>query len=187
MKKIPDNAKKVFEGVIFDVYHWEQEMFDGTFATFEALKKRDSVTVVATVGDKIVLNNEEQPGRDAFITLPGGMCEKEETPLENAKRELLEETGLTTDDWELWFISDPWMAAKVDWNNYFYIARNCKKTSEPKFDSGERIETKYVTFEEFLELRNNTKNRNKDLNPILQTASEDEGERKKLHELLFKN
>ena len=29
MKKIPNNAKRVFKGVIFDVYQWEQEVFDG--------------------------------------------------------------------------------------------------------------------------------------------------------------
>jgi ADP-ribose pyrophosphatase len=184
MKKIPDNAKKVFEGLIFDVYHWEQEMFDGSFATFEALKKRDSVTVVATYNNKIVINEEEQPGKPVFTALPGGMCETGEDSLTNAKRELLEETGLQSDDWSLWFISDPWKAAKVEWNNYFYIAKNCKKVSEPKLDPGEKIQSTNVTFDEFLEIRNNPRGRNRDLFPVLENAANSEEEKQKLKELL---
>ncbi len=184
MKKIPDNAKKVFEGLIFDVYHWDQEMFDGSISTFEAFKRRDSVTIVATFEGKIILNEEEQPGKSPFVTLPGGVCERDESPLENAKRELLEETGLHSDEWSVWFVSDPWQAAKVEWNNYFYIAKNCVKIAEQQLDPGEKIVVQHITFEEFLELRHNPKARNKDLIPILEKAVNSEVEKQTLKELL---
>ena len=184
MKKIPDNATKVFEGVIFDVYHWQQEMFDGSFATFEALKKRDTVTMVAIYDNKIVINEEQQPNKEPFVTLPGGMCENGHTPLDDAKRELLEETGLESADWQEWFISDPLHHAKIDWNNYFYIARDCKKVAEQKLDAGEKIQVTFARFEEFLELRNNPKVRTKDLFPILEKAAHDETEKQKLKDLL---
>jgi len=32
---VPEEAKLVFKGIIYDVYQWEQKMFDGTFSTFE--------------------------------------------------------------------------------------------------------------------------------------------------------
>ena len=67
MKKIPDHATKVFEGVLHDVYHWQQEMFDGTFETFEGIKRRDGVTIVAVVDNKIVINEEEQPNSKQFL------------------------------------------------------------------------------------------------------------------------
>lgn len=35
LMKIPSTAKRVFKGIIFDVYRWEQEMFDETTSTFE--------------------------------------------------------------------------------------------------------------------------------------------------------
>lgn len=35
---IPDHAKCVFKGVIFDVYQWEQKLYNGTTTTFEKLK-----------------------------------------------------------------------------------------------------------------------------------------------------
>lgn len=184
MKKIPDNAKRVFEGIIFDVYHWKQELFDGTFTTFEAIKKRDTVTVVAVCDGKIILNQEEQPGKSAFTTLPGGMCEKGPSPLEDAKRELLEETGLASDDWQQWFVSDPLQHAKIEWNNYFFIAKNCKKVTEQKLDAGEKIQVTVVTFEEFLDFRNNPKIRNRDLFPVLEKAATDEKEKQRLQELL---
>ncbi len=187
MKKIPDTAEKVFEGVIFDVYHWQQEMFDGSTETFEAVKKKDTVTIVAVVGDKIIVTDEEQPGYGMFKTLPGGRAEEGATALEDAKRELAEETGYTTNDWHQWFISDPWNAVKIEWDNHFFIARNCKKTQEQDLDAGEKITVNLITFEEFLEFRHNPKARNKDLFEILEKAATDESEREKLKELLFAN
>ena len=184
MKKIPDNATKVFEGVIFDVYHWQQEMFDGSFATFEALKKRDTVVVIAITNNLIIVNTEEQPGREAFLSLPSGLCEREGTHLENATRELIEETGYESSEWQEWFVTQPISHVKIDWDNYFYIAKNCKKVTDQKLDPGEKIEVGLVTFDKFLELRNNPKFRTKDLIPLLEKASENEEEKQKLKNIL---
>lgn len=183
-KKIPDHAKLVFKGVLHHIYQWEQEVFDGSFQTFEAIKKNDSVTIVAVVGDKIIINNEEQPGKPPFLALPGGMGEEGSSPLEDAKRELLEETGYESDDWIEWFSSDVLNHGKIEWNNHFFVARNCKKTGEPHLDPGEKIEVTLVTFDGFLEFRNNPKARNKDLIPVLERVAHDEVERRKLKELL---
>jgi ADP-ribose pyrophosphatase len=184
MKKIPDNAKLVFKGLLFDTYQWEQELFDGSTSTFEALKRRDSVTIVATHEGKIVINKEEQPGRPPFITCPGGVIESTDTPLESASRELLEETALCSEDWKEWFTADPWGTNKVEWNNYFFIAKNCQKAEHPSLDAGEKIEVTYVTFEEFLELRLEPTFRNKELIPFLERASQNEEEKQKLQALL---
>lgn len=184
MKKIPDNATKVFEGVIFDVYHWQQEMFDGSYATFEALKKRDTVTTIAVCNNTIIVNEEEQPGREPFLSLSAGVCEYNFSPLENAQRELLEETGHTSDSWQEWFVSDPLQHTKIDWNNYFFIAKECKKIAEQKLDPGEKIKVTFATFDEFLELRHNSKFRHKELIPLLEKAANDEKEKQTLKALL---
>jgi 8-oxo-dGTP pyrophosphatase MutT (NUDIX family) len=185
MKKIPDNAKKVFEGIIFDVYHWEQVLFDGSVTTFEALKRHDSVTVIAVMDNMIVLNTEEQPNKkEAFITMPGGNCEGEGGILEQAQRELREETGLTSSDWQEWFSVDPYNTSKIEWKNTFFIARKCTQEGAPILDPGEKITTSYISFDEFLELRNRSNMRNKDLFPVLEKAATDANEKQKLKQLL---
>lgn len=183
MKKIPDNAKKVFTGVLHDVYQWDQEMFDGSVATFEALRRRPAVTIVAVADGKIILNDEEQPLSGKFLTLPGG---NSETPslLDDAKRELLEESGYASDSWVEWFSVDITKYHKFEWDNNFFIAKDVKKVADQNMDSGEKIQTKFITFDEFIELRNNEDFRNKDLIPKLEKAANDEGERQKLKELL---
>ena len=58
---IPKNAKKVFGGVIFEVWQWKQKMFDGSYAVFEKLKRPDTVNVVPVIGNKIMILIQRQP------------------------------------------------------------------------------------------------------------------------------
>ncbi len=150
-KSIPAEATKVFSGVIFDVYQWQQTMFDGSTQTFERLKRPNTAQVIAVVGDKILMQDEEQPdGLGAFPSIPGGRCDPGEEPLTSAKRELAEETGYVSDDWMLWEQTDP--VGKIEWTVYTFIARQCRKEAEPHLDAGERITSRLITFEEFIML-----------------------------------
>lgn len=152
--KIPPQAKKVFDGVMFDVYQWEQEMFDGSTATFEMLKRPDTTQIIATDDEgKIIVIHEEQPYKGWFNSFVGGQREEGEDPLEAAKRELLEEAGMVSDDWELYRTWDP--VTKMEWTIYTYIARNCRKVTEQKLDSGERIEILQLEFDDFVQRLSN--------------------------------
>jgi hypothetical protein len=100
--QLPKNAKKVFQGKIFDVYQWEQKMFDNSVEIFEKLKRADTVVAIAIKGDKIIIQEQKQPDwTHLLVSLPGGRCERNELPLSAVKRELLEETGYVSDDWKL--------------------------------------------------------------------------------------
>jgi ADP-ribose pyrophosphatase len=148
---IPTNAQKVFQGEIFDVYQWQQEMFDGSFQTFEKLKRYNAASVIATLGNQIIVQKELQPGKlDWFYSLPAGGIESGEDVLSGAKRELLEESGHESDDWNFYFAFHP--VSKVDYTDYYFIAKNCQKTSAQKLDSGEKIEVLMFGFDEFIEL-----------------------------------
>jgi ADP-ribose pyrophosphatase len=148
--KIPEGAKQVFKGVIFSVYQWEQKMFDGSTEIFEMVKRPSTIEIIAVQGDKILMSKQSQPNKHNFFSLFGGRAEENEEPLVTAKRELLEESGLESTDWELVKSYQP--VHKLDWEIYLFIARNCKKVAEPHLDPGEKIETVAYTFDEFMEV-----------------------------------
>ena len=53
--KFPDNAKKVFEGVIYDVYQWPQKLYDGTTVTYERVNRQNTVSVLGITREKQIL------------------------------------------------------------------------------------------------------------------------------------
>ena len=148
---IPEHAQKVFSGKLFDVYQWQQEMYDGTTETFEKLKRPDTVVVFAVLPDgKILLTKQEQPGKTAFIGATGGRVDHGEDPLTAAKRELLEESGYEAERFTLWRAEHP--TSKIDWVVYTFIAKGLTKVSEPHLDEGEKITLMPTTLDELIEL-----------------------------------
>lgn len=153
MAKVPPQAKKIFSGLMFNVYQWEQEMFDGSFKTFEILWRVPSSSVIAVVGKKIIVLDQQQPGRSSYPSLPGGKIEPGETPEAAARRELLEEAGYTTPDLTLFKLYNE--HSKIDYDDYVFLAKDCVKTGKQNLDSGEKIKVKLVTFDQFLQLVRN--------------------------------
>lgn len=154
---IPEHAKRVFKGVIFDVYQWEQEMFDGTKATFEKLKRPDTVVVFPVLPDgKIILTEQEQPGKEPFVGATGGRVDEGEDILSAAKRELLEESGYEAEEFVLWDAQHP--TSKIDWVVFTFVAKGLKKVADLHLDAGEKIKLMNVSLDELIDL---TANENK--------------------------
>lgn len=149
---IPNKAKKVFSGVMFDVYQWDQEMYDGSVQIFEKVDRPDTVEIIMTTTDgKLLIQRQQQPDLDEwFMCLTGGRMDKGEKPIESAKREMLEETGCVSEDWEL--LDKYHGSSKINWDLYVYVARNCERIREQQLDVGERIELMEVTFDEFIDM-----------------------------------
>ena len=113
-KLIPEEAERVFQGKIYEVYQWPQKMFDGSFETFEMLRRPDTVKIIPIVTaeearslgfeaseTQIIVTKQEQPRKDCFYDYPGGRMDEEDADeLVAAKRELLEETGLSFRNWK---------------------------------------------------------------------------------------
>lgn len=149
--KIPKNAKRVFKGVIYDVYQWQQKMFDSSYQTFEMMDRPNTVTVIPTQKDKIFIANETQPMvKKSAYSLFGGRIEKGESILRAAKRELLEESGLKSNDWELIKFYEPHY--RIDWKIYLLVAKNCQQITKQNLDAGEKIKVKKVSFNQFLKI-----------------------------------
>ena len=147
---LPDNAEKKFSGIIFDVYHYEQELYDGTKATFEKLKRATTLQTLGIVGDKIIIVKDSQPHRETMWSLPGGRIEEREDDLTGAQREFMEETGFESQTWTPLRTYSPYN--KIDWEIKIFLARDCKKTTEPEPDAGEKIELHLVDFDEFIDI-----------------------------------
>lgn len=148
--KIPKKAKRVFEGKIFDVYQWEQELYDGSTTTFEMIKRVNSSLVIPTKDNKVIISEQVQPRLKPYYSLIGGRVEKNETPLEAAKRELAEEAQLKSTNWKKFKVYQP--LSKLDWKVYVYVAKNCISTPVTNPDKGEKIKILKVDFEKFVSI-----------------------------------
>ena len=183
MSIIPPDAKKVFDGVLFEVWQWNQEEFDGTLHTYERLRRRDTGSAICVVGDTILIEHQEQPARGKFISFPGGTIEYGEDSLQGTIRELLEETGYVSDNWEHYKTFTP--SHIISWSSMFYIARDCRKIQDPILEGGEKIVTECISFDDFLHLADNPLFQHKDLEATLVRAQYDEETRRTLHHQLF--
>lgn len=98
------------------------------------------VCALTSDGD-IILKKEFRYACNAdIIECPAGMFEEyEHEPLEVARRELLEETGYTSDDW-LYLGGTRESTSKLTNTMHLFLAENCIKTSEQKLDDTESIE-----------------------------------------------
>ena len=150
--EIPKNAKAVYKGIRFTVYHWRQKLLDGSYATFEGVKRRDTVRVLPVVGRSILIAKEWLvDGKIIFGTF-GGLAEDGERPLSVGKRELLEESGYVSDDWKLACVEIPPESWLAEYKVYVFIARNCRKVARQKLDRSEKIEVRSVTLGQLLRM-----------------------------------
>jgi 8-oxo-dGTP pyrophosphatase MutT (NUDIX family) len=90
------DKKNVFDSKWLSIEDRSYELPDGKIVEgYYHLNRPDYVLILAVDKDKrIVVEKQYRRGVDDFVyELPAGWINKEETPLDAAKRELLEETG----------------------------------------------------------------------------------------------
>lgn len=104
------------------------------------------INVIAiTPENEYVMVKQYRHGLGVVATeLCAGVVEEGEDPLDGAKRELLEETGYASDDWQLTMVISPNPGSQ---NNlaYCYTARNVVKVSDQHLDSTEDIKVVLLT------------------------------------------
>lgn len=168
-KALPKTAKKVFSGVSWSVWQWQQCLYDGTYATFEKLSRADTAHTVGVLPNgKILLAWDEQPDRGPVITPAGGVLEPGESPVEGAKREFREETGYEIGKLKDWHTYCP--SSKMAWKIHAFIGQELIKRGDPQPESGEKIELLELSWEEFLALGSNPRMRDLVIRLILLEA-----------------
>lgn len=114
----------------------------------------DAAMVAAITTDgQILLKSEYRYARgEEVIECPAGMFEPKETdPLVVAKRELLEETGYTSDDWTY---LGPTLESTSKLTNtmHLFLAQNAVPTSSQHLDENEHVEVLKVSLEAAVEM-----------------------------------
>ena len=120
------------------------------------IENRGWVGIVPLTEDgRFVINNQYKHGIGLeVLEFPaGGIDEDEYDPLQTANRELMEETGYSTEPHNIELlaemIANPTSAVTRIW---WYLARNVRKTGEQKLDPTEVIENLLLTPAELLRL-----------------------------------
>lgn len=112
--------------------------------------------IVAQIPDgRLICERQYKHGPARIIlTLPAGAIESYEEPLNGAKRELLEETGYVSDEWQ--FLSARVMHANAGGGiTNAFLARNCRKVAEPDSGDLEEMTIELKTPQEVLEAFHN--------------------------------
>ncbi len=106
------------------------------------LQAPDWVNIVAlTPQRQVVIVQQYRFGTQQMTSeIPAGIVDQDETPAQAARRELLEETGYTSQDWTAMDYVEP-NPAFLNNKCYFFLARNAQKTHSTRLDDGENIRT----------------------------------------------
>ncbi|MBE3561613.1 MAG: NUDIX hydrolase [Ktedonobacteraceae bacterium] len=149
------SARQILQTPYLKIRSEEVELPDGTvLPDYYIIENRGWVGIVPITGDGRFLINRQYKhgiGLEVLEFPAGGIDEDEEDPLQTAHRELMEETGYSSERMELLseMIANPTGAVTRAW---WYLAYNVRKTGEQKLDPAEIIETYLVTPAELLAL-----------------------------------
>ena len=113
------------------------------------LETRDWVNVVAiTPEKKIVLVKQYRFGAGKItVEIPAGLIDQNESSRDSAIRELREETGYTTNNWQYLGYVEP-NPAFLNNRCHHWLAMDVVKTTDTDLDDGEDIAVELYTYDE---------------------------------------
>ena len=143
------SGEQVFDGKLLKVYRDTVRLPDGNEAQREYIRHPGAVAVVPLFDDRSVLLERQfrYPHGREFIEVPAGKNEPNEPRLDTAKRELLEETGYTAQEWTRLGVIHT-AIAYTDEAIELFLAKKLRKERAAQLDAGEFVETLIVPFDE---------------------------------------
>jgi len=146
------NSQQVFDGKVINVVKDRVLLDNGKETDREVVRHRHAAAVVALdEKSNVLLVEQYRYSIKQYMTeLPAGLIDERETPLDAAKRELLEETGHIAKNWLL--LTEIYPSSGVhDEKIYIYLATKIEKISGLNLDGDEVLICKKEPFDIFLE------------------------------------
>lgn len=147
------NSQLVFDKFI--KIHCDTLLFNNghLYDYYRLTTKADAVNILAMTSEgQLVLTREyRHPTKKVLLGCPGGFIDNNETPLEAAQRELLEETGYTASSFEVIGHAFP-CPGLTSQSITFIKATNAISMAKPNLDKSELLETVLKSEKELMEL-----------------------------------
>lgn len=147
------DSKEVYHGPLLHVFHDTVELPNGKESGRDLIRHIGAVAILP-VTDKNEIYIEHQfryPLGKEIIEIPAGKLDsKDEDPLEAAKRELREETGITAKNWKLLGLYHP-AAAYSDEKIYMYVATDLS-IGKTDLDEDEFLTVEKVPLEKLVDM-----------------------------------
>jgi ADP-ribose pyrophosphatase len=152
------NVKEVYKGKFITILEEDYRLPNGNIIQRERIRKNNGKEAVIIVGrtseDKYLLVVQNRINGIVSVEFPAGYIEEGEDVLVAAKRELLEETGYTSDD--LYLLDTYRSSLGIDGSVInIVVANNVSLVSEQNLDESEYINYDLFTLDEIGELINN--------------------------------
>lgn len=153
MKKFEEKtigSKPIFKGKVISLKVDDVTLPNGATAKREIINHPGAVAVIArTENNKILLVEQYRKALErSIIEIPAGKLEEGEQPAVTARRELEEETGYTSDEFQFVqaFATSPGFADEII---HIYVAENLRRLDVPvQMDEDEFVELMEVSLEE---------------------------------------
>lgn len=135
----------LYRGKIINVRQDRIKDARGKTAFREVVEHPGAVAILAVNenNEAILVRQHRQPAGGVLLEIPAGKLEPNEDPLECARRELVEETGLQAGKWRelTYFYTSPGFC---DEKVYLYLAEDLKKGSSKTSDPDENIRVEAI-------------------------------------------
>lgn len=149
-KKITSDFK--YDGPLLKVYHDRVLLPNGKETGRDVIRHIGAVCIIPVTDDnKIYIEHQfRYPINQEIIEIPAGKLDyKDEDPLEAAKRELREETGLSASNWQFLGLYYP-AAAYSDEKIHMYMATGLTQ-GETDFDDDEFLTVEPVSIDTLIQ------------------------------------
>lgn len=157
MKKLERiNREAIYKGAIIDVYKDKIKDVNGNMYDYDFIDHKGAAAVLPITSDeKVILVKQYRNAQERYtLEIPaGGYLNKDERPIECAKRELEEEIGYKSDNLKF-LITIVTTVAFCNEKIEIFVARDLIKTQQ-NLDEGEYIEVVELDFEEVLDMIKN--------------------------------